>query len=309
MSASTIQTCACERCGRLCRVAETPSLRRWSKSEADYFFNLNSNEEYMDLEINRVGMLDTVESSRKTALRIIFLSLPAIMVGVLFEDDLVATAERRNQERERILSFAVRGSMGLLLSTDLHTVTHEQNQIFVEIVNRHVPATPRLPPATPRPGRPAKVMARALERLLNDACVEELRRGTGVEVAGGGRRRQHHQGRLRRRHRRPGEARREATKEWFDKDKIGLLCSPGHRPMPPPSFDPPPPLRRDRLVLRGEKAVTSTTTGGDAGAGLGSAGGVRACATRSRRPPPCLSTCSSLAIGSSRGVRRCAASR
>jgi hypothetical protein len=35
-------------------------------------------------------------------------------------------------------------------------------------------------------------------------------------------------------------------------------------------------LRRDRLVLRGEKAVTSTTTGGDAGAGLGSAGGARA---------------------------------
>ena len=22
----------------------------------------------------------------------------------------------------------------------------------------------------------------------------------------------------------------KATKEWFDKDKIGLLCSPGHRP-------------------------------------------------------------------------------
>ena len=39
--------------------------------------------------------------------------------------------------------------MGLLLSTDLHTVTHEQNQIFVEIVNRHMSATPRLSPATP----------------------------------------------------------------------------------------------------------------------------------------------------------------
>ena len=44
----------------------------------------------MELEISRVSMCDTVESSKKTALRIIFLSLPAIMVGVLFEDDLVA---------------------------------------------------------------------------------------------------------------------------------------------------------------------------------------------------------------------------
>jgi hypothetical protein len=32
-------------------------------------------------------------------------------------------------------------------------------------------------------------MARAIKRLKNDACVEELRRGTGVEVAAGGRRR------------------------------------------------------------------------------------------------------------------------
>jgi hypothetical protein len=36
--------------------------------------------------------------------------------------------------------------MGLLLSTDLHTVTHEQNQILIEMVNRHMPATPRLSP-------------------------------------------------------------------------------------------------------------------------------------------------------------------
>jgi hypothetical protein len=39
--------------------------------------------------------------------------------------------------------------MGLLLRTERHIATHEQNQIFVEIVNRHMPATPRLPPATP----------------------------------------------------------------------------------------------------------------------------------------------------------------
>jgi hypothetical protein len=35
--------------------------------------------------------------------------------------------------------------MGLLLPTQRHTATHEQNQIFIEVVNRHKPATPRLP--------------------------------------------------------------------------------------------------------------------------------------------------------------------
>lgn len=72
------------------RVAETPSLRRWSKGEAEYFSNLNSDEEYMELEIGRVNLLETVETSKKTTLRITFLALPAIVFGVLFEDNLVA---------------------------------------------------------------------------------------------------------------------------------------------------------------------------------------------------------------------------
>lgn len=72
------------------RVAETPSLRRWSKGESEYFSNLNADEEYMELEIGRVNMLDTVESSKKTALRITFLALPAIVFGVVFEDGLIA---------------------------------------------------------------------------------------------------------------------------------------------------------------------------------------------------------------------------
>lgn len=72
------------------RIAETPSLRRWAKGEADYFSHLNSDEEYMDLEIGRVNMLDGVERSKKTTLRITFFALPAIIFGVLFEEGLIA---------------------------------------------------------------------------------------------------------------------------------------------------------------------------------------------------------------------------
>ncbi len=72
------------------RLADTPSLRRWSKSEAEYFSNLNSDNEYMDLEIGRVSMLETIESSKRTALRIALYAFPLIAAGIFFEDDLVA---------------------------------------------------------------------------------------------------------------------------------------------------------------------------------------------------------------------------
>jgi hypothetical protein len=72
------------------RIAETPSLKRWSKSEADYFSHLNSDEEYMELEIGRVNMLESVERSKKTVLRVACFGFPAILFGILFDDDLVA---------------------------------------------------------------------------------------------------------------------------------------------------------------------------------------------------------------------------
>ena len=72
------------------RIAETPSLRRWSKGEAEYFSHLNSDDEYMELEIGRVNLLEGVERSKKTALRIAFFGFPAIIAGIMLEDTLIA---------------------------------------------------------------------------------------------------------------------------------------------------------------------------------------------------------------------------
>ena len=72
------------------RFAETPALRRWSRGEVEYFSRLNDDEEYMEMEISRVNMLETVERSKRTALRIASLAFPAVMIGVLFDDDLIA---------------------------------------------------------------------------------------------------------------------------------------------------------------------------------------------------------------------------
>lgn len=72
------------------RLAETPALRRWTKGETEYFSRLNADDEYMELEIGRVDLLETFESSQKTALRIASLAFPAVIGGLLLEDDLIA---------------------------------------------------------------------------------------------------------------------------------------------------------------------------------------------------------------------------
>ena len=72
------------------RVAETPALRRWTKAETEYFSRLNSDDEYMEMEISRVNLLETFENSKKTALRIAALAFPAVIGGLLLDDDLIA---------------------------------------------------------------------------------------------------------------------------------------------------------------------------------------------------------------------------
>lgn len=71
-------------------IARTPSLRRWTKHEIDYFSRLNNDEEYMELEISRMNLLDTFEAVKRSSLRIAMVGFPAILLGVLSEDDLIA---------------------------------------------------------------------------------------------------------------------------------------------------------------------------------------------------------------------------
>ncbi|MEO6590030.1 MAG: tetratricopeptide repeat protein [Pyrinomonadaceae bacterium] len=72
------------------RLAETPALRRWTRDETDYFSRLNNDEDYMDLEISRVNMLETLEKSKVTTLKIALFAFPAILIGVVGEDNLIA---------------------------------------------------------------------------------------------------------------------------------------------------------------------------------------------------------------------------
>lgn len=72
------------------RVAETPALRRWTQGETEYFSRLNDDEEYMDLEISRINMLETLENSKRTTLKLALLGFPAILIGIIFDESLIA---------------------------------------------------------------------------------------------------------------------------------------------------------------------------------------------------------------------------
>ena len=73
-----------------CSIARTPGLKRWTRQELDYFSRLNDDEEYMELEISRLNLIDTLEAVKRSTLRIALIGFPAILFGILLEDRLVA---------------------------------------------------------------------------------------------------------------------------------------------------------------------------------------------------------------------------
>ena len=72
------------------QLAATNSLRRWTKAEIDYFSHLNEDEEYMELEISRVNLLDTLDRTKRSSFRITLVGFLAIGLGLTIGDDLVA---------------------------------------------------------------------------------------------------------------------------------------------------------------------------------------------------------------------------
>jgi tetratricopeptide (TPR) repeat protein len=105
------------------RLAETPALKRWTQSENEYFARLNSDEEYMELEVSRVNMLETLENARKISLNIALFSFPLILFGLIFEEQFVTNVGWA------ISSVALLIWVGLILSRNLLS-----NRIPVELV-------------------------------------------------------------------------------------------------------------------------------------------------------------------------------
>ena len=70
--------------------AGTPALRRWTRQELEYFSRLNDDEEYMELEISRLNLLDMLDTINRSALRIAIVGFPAIAIGIVTENHLIA---------------------------------------------------------------------------------------------------------------------------------------------------------------------------------------------------------------------------
>ncbi len=95
------------------RLAETTALRRWTQSEADYFSHLNDDEDYMDMEISRINLLETLERSKRTALKIAMFGFPPIIIGITTGETLISNIGWA------ISSIALLIWAGLLLSLGL----------------------------------------------------------------------------------------------------------------------------------------------------------------------------------------------
>ncbi|NNE98697.1 MAG: tetratricopeptide repeat protein [Pyrinomonadaceae bacterium] len=71
------------------RMAETPALRRWTQSETEYFSKLNEDDDYMEMELSRVNLLESLERGKKTSLKIALIALPVIIFGLILNEALI----------------------------------------------------------------------------------------------------------------------------------------------------------------------------------------------------------------------------
>lgn len=72
------------------RLAESSAARRWSRAEAEYFSRLNSDDEYMDMELGRVNLLDALDRWKGTTFRLGLAGFPVIGLGLYLEDATIA---------------------------------------------------------------------------------------------------------------------------------------------------------------------------------------------------------------------------
>jgi tetratricopeptide (TPR) repeat protein len=73
------------------RLANNSALRRWARREYKYFSRLNDDAEYMELEIARVNLVETLERSMNTCQKIVSGGLAAILVGSVADNDVISS--------------------------------------------------------------------------------------------------------------------------------------------------------------------------------------------------------------------------
>jgi len=70
--------------------AESRAAQRFSQGEADYFSNLTSDAEYLDLEVHRVNLVNSLATAGRTSLTIALFGMIPLIFGLVAEDFLLA---------------------------------------------------------------------------------------------------------------------------------------------------------------------------------------------------------------------------
>ncbi len=73
-------------------VTQNSALKRWTRSEADYFTRLSDDDNYMELEVSRMNLLDKLSRWKGTAFRVAIYSIPMIVAGLIFDEPLLTDA-------------------------------------------------------------------------------------------------------------------------------------------------------------------------------------------------------------------------
>ncbi len=70
--------------------AESRAAKRFSQTEADYFGNLTSDNAYLDLEVHRVNLVNSLAKAGRTSLTITLFGLIPLIFGLVADDFLLA---------------------------------------------------------------------------------------------------------------------------------------------------------------------------------------------------------------------------
>lgn len=70
--------------------ASTAASRRYTQAEAEYFGNLTSDTEYLDLEVHRVNLVNSLAKGSRTALSVALFGMIPLIFGLIVEDLLLA---------------------------------------------------------------------------------------------------------------------------------------------------------------------------------------------------------------------------
>jgi len=63
--------------------AETKALQNWVRRETEYFSRLNADEDYMESEVQRLNLLESIERGKKTSLWIALSGIVLVLVGLV----------------------------------------------------------------------------------------------------------------------------------------------------------------------------------------------------------------------------------